>query len=154
MTAGPAPVQIRRARPADAAALLALEQHFPGDRMSVRSLRHLLQVPSAALWVAQREGKVLGALVLLTRRNSGIARIYSVVVSPAARGAGLGRRLVLAAETHARRSKKSLMSLEVRADNAAAIALYLGLGYTQQRALAAYYDDGADGLRLRKTLSG
>jgi len=146
--------RLRRARPDDAAALLALEQHFPGDRMSARAVRHLLRSPSAALWVAERGGAVLGALVLLTRRNSRIARIYSVVVSPAARGEGLGRRLVGAAERHAAAMRKIRMALEVRADNRAARDLYRGLGYQEIAALPAYYEDGAAGLRLHKPLSG
>lgn len=147
-------LRVRRAGPADAAALLALEQHFPGDRMSARSIRRLLRAESAAFWLARDGSRVLGALLLLTRRNSGVARIYSVVVDPQARGHGIAGRLVAAAERHARLGKKGLMSLEVRADNGPARALYRRLGYTEAAQLCAYYEDGADGLRLRKALSG
>ena len=147
-------MQVRRAGPADLQALLALEQHFPGDRMSPRSLRRLLVSPSAAIWVARDGAATLGALVLLTRRNTGVARIYSVVVDPAARGRGIAGRLVGAAERQARVGKKALMSLEVRADNAPARALYRRLGYAETEVLCAYYEDGADGLRLRRSLSG
>lgn len=150
---GPA-ARIRRARPEDAAALLALEQHFPGDRMSARSLRHLLRAPSAAIWVAERDGAALAALILLTRRDTRNARIYSLVVAPPARGTGLAQRLVGAAERQARRSKKALISLEVRADNLAARSLYARLGYGEIAPLRAYYEDGADGLSLGKILGG
>jgi ribosomal-protein-alanine N-acetyltransferase len=38
--------------------------------------------------------------------------------------------------------------LEVRADNAAARALYAKLGFAESGQLPGYYEDGADGLRL------
>ena len=147
-------MQVRRAGPADLPGLLALEQLFPGDRLSARSMRRLLAAPSAAIWVARDGPATLGSLILLTRRNSGVARIYSVVVDPAARGQGIAGRLVGAAERQARMGKKGLMSLEVRADNAPARALYRRLGYAETEVLRAYYEDGADGLRLRRSLSG
>lgn len=147
-------VAIRRARAADVDAILALERHFPGDRMSRASVRRFLRVPTAQLWVAETAAPraVVGALILLTRRGSAVARLYSVVVAPSARGLGLGRRLVAAAERGARAAGGEVLSLEVREDNAAARALYAGLGYVQAARLPGYYEDGMAGLRLRRTL--
>lgn len=144
---------LRRARASDIDGILALEQHFPGDRMSRASLRRLLRVTSACLWVISAERCIVAALVLLTRRGSSVARIYSVVVDPAQRGLGLGHRLVEVAERGARAVGCSAISLEVREDNTAARALYAKLGYLEQRRLPGYYEDGADGLRLRKLLT-
>lgn len=141
--------RIRDGRPADAAAVLALEAVFATDRMSARSIRRFLAGPGTVL-VAEMEGEIVGALVLLLRRNSRWARIYSVVVHPARRGLGLGRRLVLAAEARARRAGCVGMSLEVRTDNLPAQRLYRALGYADHAQLARYYDDGAPGIRLRK----
>lgn len=153
MTAGPA-LRIRRAGPADLDGLLELERHFPSDRMSRASMRRLLCSPTARIWVAETPAPrtLAGALVLLTRARSSIARIYSVVVDPRVRGRGLGRRLIETAEHAARRQGLAAISLEVREDNAAARALYAGLGYQVQCAMAAYYEDGVGGLRLRKSL--
>lgn len=149
-----AAVAIRPARTADVDGVLALERHFPGDRMSRAALRRLLRSPSARLWVVQtrRPPVIAGAIILLTRANSGVARIYSLVVDPAQRGLGLGRRLVMSAERAARAAGLVTMSLEVREDNAAARALYARLGYVERQRLPGYYDDGGDGLRLRKVL--
>lgn len=144
--------RIRRATPADAEAIIELEQLFPGDRMSHRAVRRLLRVPSAAAWVAVWQRVTVGALMMTTRRGSSIARIYSVVVHPRARGLGLGARLVRAAEAEARRRGACTMSLEVRADNTAARVLYERLGYRLHGCLPAYYEDGACGLRLRRKL--
>lgn len=150
---GGAPARLRRAQLDDAQGIVALEEHFPSDRMSLRSVRHLLRSPAAIVRVAESRGLILAALILLQRRNSRVARIYSVVVSPAARGQGLAQRLVQAAERDARVAGCERLSLEVREDNAAARGLYAKLGYTTQAVLAQYYDDGADGLRLHKPLT-
>lgn len=145
-------VRIRTATLADAPAILQLETLFPSDRMSARSIRRFIAVSSARVLVAMRGFELLGNLVLLMRRNSTRARIYSVVVSPQARGLGIGDRLVEAAEGAAQREGRDAVTLEVRADNPAARALYAKRGYVEVRALPAYYDDGADGLRLERTL--
>jgi Acetyltransferases len=147
-----ASVGLRQAGIGDLDALCALETLFPGDRMSRRSLRRLLQAPGAIIEIAERGDAVLGSLVLLRRRGSRLARIYSLVVAPAARGAGLGRRLVQAAEERARAAGSREMRLEVRVDNVAARALYASLGYREVQRLPAYYEDGAEGLRLRRPL--
>jgi len=148
-----APVQIRAATLDDARAILELESLFPSDRMSARSVRRFIASSSARVWVAVR-GKdlVLGNLVLLLRAGSRAARIYSVVVDPRARGLGLGHRLVQAAERHAAKAGRTQVSLEVRADNVAARALYDRRGYVVERELPKFYDDGADGLRLVRVL--
>jgi ribosomal-protein-alanine N-acetyltransferase len=145
-------VVIRRAQRADVVAIYQMEQFFPSDRMSVATIRRFLQVPSAVVWVAQIEKKIVGSLVLLTRRNSRTARIYSVVVTHAARGRGVAQKLVGAAEIHVGKDK-AFMSLEVRQDNVAARALYRKLGYAEVKTLPGFYEDGSDGLRLSKHLN-
>ena len=147
-----APAELRRGRPGDLDALLALELLFPSDRVSRRGWRRFLVSSRATVLVAASGDAVLGNLVLLRRAGSDKARIYSVVVTPAARGQGLGERLVAEAERVAAAEGCAAVSLEVRADNAAARALYAKRGYREERALPAYYDDGADGLRLVKAL--
>ncbi len=144
---------IRRGSLADVEAVLALEALFPSDRMSRRSVRRFLSVPTAQLLIAEgANAAVVGNLVWLRRKGSRAARIYSVVVAPAARGQRWGERLVAAMETAAAASGCERATLEVRADNAAARALYAKLGYREAQALPGYYDDGSDGLRLVKPL--
>jgi [ribosomal protein S18]-alanine N-acetyltransferase len=120
--------------------------------MSLRSARHLLRSPAARVLIAEAAGVggAAGALVLLSRRNSRSARIYSLVVHPRARGCGLAQALVRRAEAEARRRGCQAVSLEVRADNRAARSLYAGLGYCELKRLPEYYEDGADGLRLQR----
>jgi len=85
------PIDIRPATVADAGTILALEEHFPGDRLPPRSVRRLLRSPSARILIVERTGIPLGNLVLLMPRGRTLARIYSVIVAPLARGARLAR---------------------------------------------------------------
>ena len=148
-----AAARIRRARASDARAIHALEEHFPSDRMSLRSVRGFLRSPRAAVWVADgAAGSAAACLILLTRKRSSGARIYSVVVDAHARGQGLGVRLVRAAESWARSKHCTFIYLEVREDNTAARALYRKLGYREAAPLPGFYEDGADGLRLARDL--
>lgn len=148
------PVFIRRAAAIDLDALAALEQAtFTSDRISRRQWRHHLANGNASVWVHGAPGDVDAAAVVFYRRSSRKARLYSLAVAASARGAGLGGALLDAAETGARVRGCSDMHLEVRADNAAAIALYAGHGYTRSTRLPGYYEDGADGWRYAKPLA-
>lgn len=143
---------VRRAALPDLPALLALEALFPSDQMSVRSMRRFIQAPNAVFLVAEYSGKIAGDLLLLTRRSSTRARIYSVVVGPQARGLGLALKLVEASHDAARKLGCDAVSLEVRSDNVAARGLYAKLGYQLWSELPEYYEDGADGVRLIRHL--
>jgi len=143
---------IRKARMSDAAAIFALEDHFPTDRMAMRSVRRFLSVPNAHVWIAELQGEVVGTLIWLSRANGTAARIYSVVVAPAARGRQFAQRLVQAMEQDARAHGRTLAMLEVREDNAPARALYAKLGYVEAAKLPGFYEDGGDGLKLVKPL--
>ena len=144
--------RIRAATAADLDGLVALEALFPSDQLSRVALRRFLRVPSARLWVAVQAGLVVGNVLLLLRAGADYGRLYSLVVAPDARGQGLGDRLMATAERHARAAGRTRLRLEVRLENAAARALYARRGYVEVSQLAGYYEDGAPGLRLEKTL--
>lgn len=146
-------IAIRPGTPDDLDALVSLEERiFTGDRLSRRSFRRLLERPTARFVVAGDRDRILGYALILFRARTALARLYSIAVDPAARGQGLGARLLDAAEHAAFDHGCILMRLEVRADNAAAIALYEKRGYRQFGRYLAYYDDDADALRLEKRL--
>lgn len=152
MTVKP-PASIRRARPADLDALVALEQaSFAGDRVSRTQYRRHLRSPSAQVIVATQGRRLAGAALVFFRRGAGVARLYSLAVAATARGCGIGFALLWTAEQAARRRGCHGMRLEVRVDNHAAIALYEGAGYVAIGTRAGYYEDGSDALRYEKAL--
>ncbi|HVV91989.1 MAG TPA: peptidase C39 family protein [Hyphomicrobiales bacterium] len=149
----PAPPRIRAAESADLDALERLEHLvFPTDRLSRRSFRRFLQRPSDALLVAEEDGAVIGYALLLFRERTALARLYSVAVDPKAGRRGIGRLLLDAAEAAAVERGCVFIRLEVRADNAPALALYAGAGYRQFGRYVGYYQDQMDALRFEKRL--
>jgi len=138
----------------DLDALLALEQEFftPDHRISRRSFRRFMHSPNAKLLVAAVNGKVAGCALVLYRRGSRRARLYTIAVGREFRRRGLARRLLTAAETHARHRGCRSLRLEVRADDAGAIALYEGSGYRPFGRRRRYYAGRIDALRFEKPL--
>ncbi len=147
---------IRAAAPADVEALVALENSvFETDRISRRSFLRFINSASADVLVAQAAGGgIAGYALNLYRRTTSVARLYSIATTEAARGTGLGRALIEAAEDAARRHGELFMRLEVRPDNQPAIALYEKRGYKLFARCLGYYGDNADALRLEKSLIG
>jgi [ribosomal protein S18]-alanine N-acetyltransferase len=82
------------------------------------------------------------------------AEILTVGVVPAARRAGIGRRLVTELLAEAVRRGATEVFLEVRVDNAAARALYGAEGFVEIGLRRGYYEAGrVDAVTMRKDLS-
>jgi ribosomal protein S18 acetylase RimI-like enzyme len=62
-------------------------------------------------------------------RGKPLINIHDIAVSPAARGQGIGRKLLNAIEAEARDFGCCKVTLEVRSDNARAMGLYQSVGF-------------------------
>lgn len=137
----------------DLPALLALEQQcFNSDRLSRRSFRGLIQRAHGQLWVLAQDGRLLGYAVLLFRRGSPVARLYSIAIAGQARGGGWGTRLLAHLESCAVAHGCGVLRLEVRVDNPAALELYERNGYRRFALRHGYYQDHTDAWRLQKCI--
>ena len=147
-------IDIRLASIDDLKALLVLEgKAFTGDRLSRRSFRHAITSSGSALFVAMKEdGELLGYALLHLRQGTHLARLYSLAVSPEARGLGIGKLLIRACEKKALKKGKMLLRLEVSDVNHNAIALYQKMGYKEFGHYDAYYEDQTDAIRMQKRL--
>lgn len=145
-------MSIRRARVADVAALVELERTFPSDRLSARSFRDLIRGGRADVWIYEQAGTLLGNAVVLYRRGTRIARLYSLVVTPRARGRGIGGALLDWTERNAARRACAELRLEVRSDNTRAQTLYASRGYARLGTRPNFYDDGKPAVVWGKTL--
>ena len=145
---------LRPAQPGDLAALCQLEQHcFETDHFNRRQLTHLLSRAHAISFVAEDEKQgLVGYATLLLRRNSRAARLYSFCVHPALQGQGVGRRLLETLEREAHERGLERLTLEVRADNRRALALYRRMGFKLRRWLDDYYADGCAAWQMDKSL--
>lgn len=152
--ASPKTFRIGPAGADDLDALVALEQaSFEGDRLSRRQWRQHLRSETVTLRVARCGATLAGAALVFHRRGSRVARLYSLAVAEAFRGQGMAAALLDAVEAEAAARQCTLMRLEVRVDNSAAQRLYAARGYHNIGRYRAYYEDGADALRLDKRLA-
>ncbi|HTZ01315.1 MAG TPA: GNAT family N-acetyltransferase [Xanthobacteraceae bacterium] len=146
--------RLRAGRMSDLKALLALEEYFtPDHRISRRSFRRFMRSPHAKLIVATIGIDVGGCALVLYRRGSTRARLYTIAVAREFRRRGLGRRLLTAAEAHAVRRGCRSLRLEVRADAKGAVELYTSAGYRQFGRRRRYYAGRVDALRFEKPLA-
>lgn len=146
---------IRDAALSDIPAMERIEHvSFPGNWLSVRSMRRFIREGRAICLVAERNGAVAGDAFVLLRRNSRIARLYSIAVDPAWRNAGIGGALLAESERRAANAGRTTMRLEVREDNDAAIRRYLATGYSVIGRKPGFYDDGEAAQTMKKSLPG
>lgn len=129
----------------DLAAIVALEvEGFP-DPWTIETLAAELRFPGSFVLVAAApRSPALGYASFRTVADE--AELLRLSVASAARRHGLGRRLLEAG--FAELALRSLAScfLEVRADNAPAIALYERVGFQPAGERKGYYRDGSDAL--------
>jgi ribosomal-protein-alanine acetyltransferase len=163
--AAPTPT-IRRATLDDLDAIMRLETStFASDAWSRGSMRAELGSRHGYYLVAEAatdgdagpqhpDAAIVGYAGLLAPAGSGQADIQTIAVAPTARRNGLGRALVVALLSEARRREAAEVFLEVRADNPNAQALYASLGFEQIAVRPQYYQpDGVDANIMRLGLT-
>lgn len=119
--------------------IAALEKTCFSHPWSEELLRQALWNEAAAIVVAEGEdGTVLGYAGVSTVLDEGY--IDNVAVDPRFRRQGVGDELI-AALARFGRAKLAFLTLEVRASNAPAIALYAKHGFQEAGRRKHYYDD-------------
>lgn len=146
-------LQARLATLDDVESLVALEnQCFDVDRLSKRSFRRWIQSEQDALLVVEGPTQLLGYGLVWCHKGTRLARLYSIAVSPLARGQGVAQFLLQQLESAATKRGRLYMRLEVAKPNQAAISLYEKAGYRVFGEYTDYYDDHTDALRMQKTI--
>lgn len=141
--------EITRMTAAHVPQVAALEQECFSDPWSQQSVASELDNP-LSLWLVWVEGsKVLGYVGSQTVMDE--TDMMNVAVAPAARRQGIARKLIEALVQQLQERGSHCLSLEVRASNAPAIALYERLGFQEVGRRPNYYrHPKEDGLILRK----
>ncbi len=109
----------------------------PPERTVLESYwKGALLVPLLRVFVARLDGVICGSAQLLRPAGNNEAQAFSAqlqhaFVAPWARGHGLARALTLAVEEEARRESFTVLLLDVRETQEAAITLYESLGFTR-----------------------
>lgn len=127
----------------------ALEKECFSDPWSQRSVASELDNPLALWLVWEEDGQVLGYVGSQTVLDE--TDMMNVAVSAQARRRGIAQALVEALVIRLKQRGSRCLTLEVRASNASAIALYEKLGFRQVGRRPNYYSHPKeDGLILRK----
>ncbi|MBP2459063.1 GNAT superfamily N-acetyltransferase [Clavibacter michiganensis] len=99
-----------------------------------------LERPGVTFLVARHDGRALGTAAVVDR-GDGSAELKRVFVTDAARGLGVGRALLVAAEDRARALGAHAMRLETGLPQTAAIAMYERGGYRHVPRFGPYAED-------------
>jgi ribosomal-protein-alanine acetyltransferase len=149
-------VLMRRAKVDDLDAIMRLEREtFVDDAWPEDAMRREIEGPHGYYLVAvddevdDPDARLLGYAGLLAPARSAQGDIQTIAVAPFARGMGLGRGLMHALITQARRRGVAELFLEVRADNPIARTLYESLGFEQIGLRRRYYRGGIDAVLMR-----
>lgn len=106
-------------------------------RLSISADAHELVPPAGALLIARLRGRAVGCGAVKLHAGAP-AELKRMWVAPEARGLGLGRRLLLRLEEHARGAGARVVRLETNRGLVEAIQLYRSSGY---REVAAFNDE-------------
>ena len=147
-------LQLRPANANDPAALAALELEVFGDSNHTPWSENLfaddLALPGHIWWVAHDEGSIVGYAGGVVA--GGEIQVDNVAVAPSRRREGIAARLLARVTYDAQMLGATTSVLEVDVDNAAAQALYAGLGYAEVGRRPNYYGQGHDALIMEAQL--
>jgi|SRR5579864_637956 len=144
-------IHIRVFRRRDLRRILEIERAaFPGEAYTSRMFGELHQECGDLFFVAERSGRILGYMV--TCANARKAEIVSIAVDPRRRKRGTGAELMEHSLVELGKRGVRRLELMVRPTNTVAVRFYRRFGFRRVGAVAHYYDDGGDAIRMTKTL--
>ena len=126
------------------AAQQIVEQAFPGE--TTYNFDEELTKSWSSVWGVLDGSRVVGAL--LTWDVADELHIITIAVPQSQRRRGLGLLLMQRAMQQAFARGATLVVLEVKRSNTAAIALYRRLGFYVTQVRSEYYSNGEDGLNM------
>lgn len=129
----------------DVAALLAATEAYSHSLYPPEGVHTLdaaeLSSPAVHFLVARSAAGVAEACGAFVSDGAGAAELKRMWVTPAARGCGLGARLLARLEDDARRAGVRVMRLETGPRQEAAIRMYLRFGYRERGPFGGYRAD-------------
>lgn len=136
-------MRIRDARAGDAGAIDALERQCFADPWPEEAVAAYINGGNCLMLCAEGEGgELLGYVGMQHVLDEGY--IGNVCTAPQHRRRGVARALLAELESRSRRLGLAFLTLEARASNAAAIALYEGAGYGRVGTRPGYYQHPAE----------
>jgi len=139
-------------RPEDLDAVMEIERRSFPEPWSPGLFLHELKVPFSKTLLAYGENGSTDLAGYVCRWLVGDeVHILNLAVCPTRRNCGVGRALVQAVLQEADTKGAAVVTLEVRRENSAAMALYRGLGFSERGVRKNYYGRGKDALIMSRT---
>lgn len=146
----PHPMTLRPALATEAGAMAEMSRQLIeaglGWRYTPQRIAALIRHAETIAVVAQDTAGLQGFAVMQFGDEQ--AHLVLLCVQPALRQCGIGRRLMDWLLQSARVAGIESIALELRADNAAALAFYRRLGYAETQLVPAYYDGRVPAQRM------
>jgi ribosomal protein S18 acetylase RimI-like enzyme len=146
-------IEMREVATADISQLLTLEKRcFATDRLSKRSFSYWIKSNHRVFLVAESHGQIIAYGLVIMRKGTRLARLYSIAVDQNIEGRGIGRQLLLALENKTVAAGKLFLRLEVEKTNQRAISLYQSVGFKIFGDYPHYYENNGDAFRMQKAI--
>lgn len=146
-------LNIREVTAQDLTPLVVLEKRcFATDRLSKRSLSHWIKSHHRVFLVAETHSQIVAYGLVIMRKGTRLARLYSIAVDHNMEGRGIGRQMLLALEHQTVASGKLFLRLEVEKTNQRGISLYQSMGYKILGDYEHYYENNGDAFRMQKAI--
>jgi ribosomal-protein-alanine N-acetyltransferase len=147
-------VTVRPATEADVDAIAASEaDNLGADAWSLGLVEEGVagRLPTVHYLVAEQDGRVVGHAVASLAGD--IAELQRIAVAAEHRRAGIAAALLAEVVTLAAAARADRLLLEVREDNAGALAFYAAKGFVEVDRRPRYYRDGGTAVVLRLPLA-
>ena len=138
----PEPLRFTPMRSADLDAVMEIERRSFPEPWTPGLFLHELKIPFSKTILALRGDEIVGYICRWLVGDE--VHILNVAVRPEARGGGVGRALVSLVMAEAGAAGAAVVTLEVRRENDAAIALYRSFGCSERGVRRNYYARGQD----------
>ncbi len=145
---------VRPFRPVDMDSILAIERAgFGPDAYDRNLFAEYERICPGLFLVAQGARGIAGySIAWIVSGRPTLANLISIAVLPEARGTGAASLLLNSTIRRLKLRGVDRLTLTVRRSNARAIRFYERHGFTGLRRAPRYYEDGEDGLLMRRDL--
>lgn len=130
--------------------ILIEDSSFKTDKLSRRQMRYMLSKAKAFILLAKIKSVTVAYCICFIPALPRTARLYSLAVLKEYRNRGIADQLIKNVLKKLQSLGYTSCNLEVRTKDASAKSLYIKNDFKEVQFLPAYYEDGEDGIRMKR----
>lgn len=148
-----APLSVRLLRTRDLDEILRIEHaSFRSEAYDRKLFADLHRKCGGLFLVVETPRRICGYMVTCLRTETGRAEIVSIAVEPKSRRKGAASLLMQSTLRRLKRRGAARVGLMVRETNRGARRFYEKYGFERVRRVSKYYEDGSNGIFMRKRM--